>query len=75
ILMDLSMPRLDGLEAARRIRARESAAGARRTPILALTASALEEGFAAARSAGIDVMLKKPIEFEALAEAIRAAQP
>ena len=41
ILMDVRMPGIDGLEATRRIRAVEQASGARRTPIVALTANAL----------------------------------
>ena len=43
ILMDLHMPGMDGLEAARRIRANEAEIGAPRTPILALTANASAE--------------------------------
>ena len=43
ILMDLHMPGMDGLEAARRIRANEAEIGASRTPILALTANASAE--------------------------------
>ena len=58
ILMDLQMPRLDGFEAARRIRAREAGSG-RRTPIVALTAN-LGAGEACA-DAGIDAVLTKPI--------------
>ncbi|MGA8170424.1 MAG: ATP-binding protein [Methylocystis sp.] len=72
ILMDLFMPRLDGLEATKRIRLAEARAGARRTPILALTASALEEDARAARAAGVDALLTKPVEFGQLARTIRA---
>ena len=74
ILMDLFMPLLDGLEATRRIRLLEARAGARRTPILALTASALEEDARAAKAAGVDALLTKPVEFTKLAETIRALQ-
>jgi signal transduction histidine kinase/CheY-like chemotaxis protein len=72
ILMDLFMPRLDGLEATRRIRFEEARAGAKRTPILALTASALEEDARAAKAAGVDALLTKPVDFARLAEAILA---
>jgi CheY-like chemotaxis protein len=72
ILMDLFMPQLDGLEATRRIRFEEARAGAKRTPILALTASALEEDARAAKAAGVDALLTKPVEFAKLAETIRA---
>jgi CheY-like chemotaxis protein len=41
--MDVRMPGIDGLEATRRVRAVEKASGARRTPIIALTANALPE--------------------------------
>jgi CheY-like chemotaxis protein len=43
ILMDMQMPGMDGLEAARRIRAAETERGAGRTPIIALTANAFAE--------------------------------
>jgi CheY-like chemotaxis protein len=78
ILMDLFMPEFDGLEATRRIRAAEARAGARRVPILALTASALEEDERAARAAGVDAVLTKPVAFELLAatiEGLRHATP
>jgi signal transduction histidine kinase/CheY-like chemotaxis protein len=72
ILMDLFMPKLDGLEAIRRIRAAESRAGAARTPVLALTASASREDAEAARAAGADAVVTKPVELAAMEEAIRA---
>jgi signal transduction histidine kinase/CheY-like chemotaxis protein len=72
ILMDLFMPELDGLEATKRIRRAEARAGAPRTPILALTATALEEDLRAAKVAGVDATLTKPVEFAKLAETIRA---
>ena len=72
ILMDLFMPQLDGLGATKRIRFDEARAGAKRTPILALTASALEEDARAAKAAGVDALLTKPVDFARLVEAIRA---
>jgi signal transduction histidine kinase/CheY-like chemotaxis protein len=59
ILMDLHMPGLDGLEAARRIRGLETG---RRTPIVALTANALAEGRDEAIAAGMDDFLVKPLD-------------
>lgn len=68
VLMDLHMPDIDGLEAARRIRAREAeaGAGARRTPIVALTASVLPEDRQAAQDAGMDGFAPKPVELDPL---------
>jgi signal transduction histidine kinase/ActR/RegA family two-component response regulator len=66
ILMDIQMPVLDGLSAAREIRALEAALGLPRTRIIALSANALPEHIAEARAAGIDDHLAKPIRPEAL---------
>jgi CheY-like chemotaxis protein/HPt (histidine-containing phosphotransfer) domain-containing protein len=57
ILMDLHMPEIDGLEAARRIR---QAAGVRRVPIVALTASTVETHRDECLIAGMDDFLSKP---------------
>jgi CheY-like chemotaxis protein len=70
IIMDQFMPELDGRETTRRIRQVEARAGARRAPILALTASAQEEDERAARAAGVDAFLTKPVDFAALAATI-----
>jgi CheY-like chemotaxis protein/HPt (histidine-containing phosphotransfer) domain-containing protein len=69
VLMDVQMPVMDGLEAARRIRALDGARG--RTPILAVTASALPDQVAACREAGMDGHLPKPIDRESLLAAVR----
>jgi PAS domain S-box-containing protein len=66
IVMDLHMPGLDGLAAARAIRAFEKASGAPRAAILALTADVLAETRAAAEAAGIDDVLAKPVAPDAL---------
>jgi CheY-like chemotaxis protein len=66
ILMDLHMPRVDGLTAIRTIRAAEAARSAPPTPIVALTADALAEHVAATRAAGADFHLAKPIRPDAL---------
>ena len=64
--LDLHMPGIDGLEAARRIRAHERATGAPRLPIIALTADALPETRRATLRAGIDSVLEKPVAPDAL---------
>lgn len=60
ILLDLRMPMLDGLGAARRIRQLRGEAG--RTPIVALTADVNEEDRQAALAAGMDDFVTKPID-------------
>jgi signal transduction histidine kinase/DNA-binding response OmpR family regulator len=69
VLMDIQMPKLDGIEATRRIRAREVGQN-RRTPILALTANTLVEDRAACFEAGMDGFLVKPLDREKLATAL-----
>jgi len=64
IFMDLGMPRMDGLEAARRIRALPHQGPA--IHIIALTGCAQESDFERAHSAGMDFHLVKPIGSEAL---------
>mgnify|MGYP006286570659 CR=1 FL=1 len=59
ILMDMQMPRMDGYEAAKRIR-KDQANPNRQTPILALTASALVDERKKALEAGMDDHLTKP---------------
>jgi len=75
IVMDLFMPELDGRDATRALRAYEAQTQRRRTPVLALTASAQEEDRRAARAAGVDAFLTKPVDFATLGatlEEIRA---
>jgi PAS domain S-box-containing protein len=67
ILMDLLMPGIDGLEAARLIRATEAEGGFHRTPIVALTASAFAEDRDACLAAGMDGVLVKPLDRERIA--------
>jgi signal transduction histidine kinase/DNA-binding response OmpR family regulator len=70
VLMDLQMPRLDGIEAAKRIRAREAGSRSRRTPILALTANTLVEDRYACFEAGMDGFLVKPLDRDKLSDAL-----
>lgn len=63
IIMDMQMPRLNGIEATRRIRAESMN---RETPILAMTANAYEEDRLACIEAGMNEHLAKPVVPDAL---------
>ncbi|MEJ1160942.1 EAL domain-containing protein [Prosthecomicrobium sp. N25] len=75
VLMDGSMPVLDGFEATRRLRAREAQAGLPRLPVVALTAHVLGAASQAWREAGMDGVLHKPFTLRALAETLAAFAP
>ncbi|MDB5425761.1 MAG: integral rane sensor hybrid histidine kinase [Phenylobacterium sp.] len=70
VLMDMQMPELDGLSATTMLRAYELEAGLPRTPVIMLTANALDEHIRASRDAGADLHLSKPIHAMALIESI-----
>ncbi|HWL31090.1 MAG TPA: ATP-binding protein [Xanthobacteraceae bacterium] len=70
VLMDVHMPDMDGLEAARRLRATEAERGWPRTPIMALTANAFDEDRSACLAAGMDGFLVKPLDRERLNAAL-----
>ncbi len=73
VLMDIQMPVLDGYAATRQIRAWEHDHAAPHTPVIALTASALEEDIHRAAEAGCDRHLSKPVKKAALLDAIAQA--
>jgi CheY-like chemotaxis protein len=73
VLMDIQMPNVDGYEATSTIRVWEVANSRRRTPIVALTASALEEAVHRTREAGCDAHITKPVKKSTLLGAIRDA--
>lgn len=75
LFTDISMPRMDGKEAARRIRALEAESRAERCPIVAITAHAMEGDADDILAAGIDYYLTKPVKKSALVAHILAAQP
>lgn len=68
VLMDLDMPKLDGLSAARAIRALPPPFGT--VPILALTAKAMTGDAQAAFDVGMNAHIPKPLDIEALVVAI-----
>ncbi len=73
VLMDIQMPVLDGYSAVRMIREWETQHGRARTPILALTASALDEDVRRAKEAGCDMHVSKPVKKSTLLDAIAYA--
>ena len=62
ILMDVQMPVMDGLAAARAVRERERRAGSRRVPIIAITANAMTDDRESCLNAGMDDYLAKPFK-------------
>jgi two-component system sensor histidine kinase/response regulator len=68
VLMDVQMPVMDGLTAARTIRSRELPG--QRVPIVALTASAMTDELERCTAAGMDAMLAKPLELPRLCETL-----
>ena len=71
ILMDVQMPELDGIGAAREIRAVEESSG-HRTPIIAMTAYAMKGDSERCLLAGMDAYLSKPLTKELLLKAIES---
>jgi CheY-like chemotaxis protein len=68
IFMDYHMPVMNGLEATNEIRSQESQQQRARTPIVAITASAMPSERAMCLSAGMDDVLVKPFVLKELAE-------
>jgi CheY-like chemotaxis protein len=73
VLMDVTLPGIDGLEATRRIRALSGIAG--RTPIIGISGRTEMGDEEAAHAAGMDSYLRKPVSPSALSDALAVAAP
>jgi CheY-like chemotaxis protein len=73
ILMDMQMPVMDGLTATQRIRERERAESLARVPIAMLSANCMAEHVIAAREAGADLLISKPVTPDALIRGVETA--
>lgn len=71
ILMDIAMPKMDGITALHRIRDLEDAAKANPIPIIAVTANAMAHQVAQYAIEGFDTHVAKPVKLANLAKAIR----
>ena len=71
IFMDIQMPRMDGYESARRIRASNNTR-AKSIPIIAMTANAFEDDVKASMASGMNAHISKPIDFERLKSIIKS---
>jgi CheY-like chemotaxis protein len=68
VLLDLKLPKVDGLEVLRRIRADERS---RRLPVVILTSSKEEQDVAQSYDLGANSYIRKPVDFNQFAEAIQ----
>jgi len=68
VLLDLKLPKLDGLEVLRQVRARPRT---HRIPVVILTSSREEQDIAAGYDLGVNSYIRKPVDFHQFAEVIR----
>jgi CheY-like chemotaxis protein len=68
VLLDLKLPKVDGLEVLRQIRADERT---RRLPVVVLTTSKGEQDVAACYDLGVNSYIRKPVDFSQFAQAIQ----
>jgi CheY-like chemotaxis protein len=74
VLMDIMMPEMDGLEATKRLRAKEKAGGTH-LPVIALTAHAMQGDSERCLAAGMDGYVSKPIKLEELFSVVEDLVP
>ncbi|WP_176847122.1 hybrid sensor histidine kinase/response regulator [Roseicitreum antarcticum] len=70
VILDISMPGMDGVEVLQAIRAREASLGLQRTSVVAFTANAMSHQVQSYLEAGFDDCLTKPLKTERLNEAL-----
>ncbi|MDL2357271.1 MAG: response regulator [Pseudomonadota bacterium] len=68
VLLDLKLPKLDGLEVLRQVRANPRT---HRIPVVILTSSREEQDIAAGYDLGVNSFIRKPVDFHQFAEVIR----
>jgi len=68
ILLDLKLPKVDGLEVLRQIRANETT---KLLPVVILTSSKQEQDLINGYSLGVNSYVRKPVDFNQFAEAVR----
>jgi two-component system, response regulator len=68
VLLDLKLPRLDGLEVLRRIRADPRS---RTLPVVVLTSSKEDQDVAASYASGVNSYIRKPVNFNEFVESVR----
>ena len=70
ILMDINMPKMDGMECARRVRALDDESKSQ-IPIVAITGNAMNYSMDEFKNAGISEYLQKPLNFDNLVETVK----